>query len=1536
MKKKAGQGSINKIKTSKFLPSIFQTELNQVWLDSTMDQMVSKGPLENIDGYIGSKDGKVATAGDVYLDSSTLEPAIVSFNKQSEITNIIAFDDVANTINENFKTYNYNSAYSSTKSTFSPPINIDKFVNYINYSWIEELPVYESIWTGASKNPITDIQTNGISTLTDDNNTFIVENNMLIKFTGSGWDTAVRNKTYLIAGSTGKFSLFLYIDENGVRVYNNTVKHSENVDGAWDNNKLFNVEPNTNSSYWNTNATPSDVKDNYNNDVNREHVFTGFNFVDFNSNPTQLIDDCFVKFTGSWVSGTNTTDIHKVSIVKANGVVTITLAVATTLEIASIPVLSPPNSLMYDKGSIIDPIKDYIVIAKEDKFQTAWSRNNHWVNVSTINKLVDLMPTYDFSEIKDTKRKAIRPIIEYNAGLHMWDQSEMILTTASHKGVVDEAVTDGNEPTTTGTTYIYTDDTDDSIHTVGGSDVPLVDGDTFSVLTSTQGKWGESDGYFTNNKITLAQQKTKTNQYPLYRFYHWGGTAYENINGRRFTGDKIFGYKIGTGANDPELGFPLSYKDTPKGAKYEFENFIITSKYYTTFANAENSRGTYTKDQFGESLFKQNNILKNIYAPDGKNAGADEYVQYKVDAADETFTIPYGHSNWRPTQRYVIHSNGGNTFVATVDNTGDITTTQSGNAELLLLGTEQQITFENLTGMTLSLVSHGTTITDNTPSWVSTYSGGTTITLATSSTSDNTMFDLVGGGEVLQSFVVSKQWDNLFHNVTINGNKIDTSKVTIGSTTIEIDQTAVSEGDLIDLYWANKDLTNKTTNVSLPDVHKHNANNTAMETFTLSETMSHWADKLNAMPGFNGKTFEENNYASIPQSSHYGGTIFMHKDISIMHDINYSSNELSVTGALVEQANEFVAFRQRVSAQARRVWKVGAATLQELTDNAIHEVIRNQQDHGLYKESNMLYIQDEDFQRFTLTGNTINDFTKTFKTRFLLNGDVNIRDHVYVYLTEDNGSNTQVRRMLVKDKDYTFIGKTVTLTLDYAAMDSSNTKPVLDVYYSKMDDYSFVPASMVKLGLAYGIEPQVNNNILYTHDGKEIDVTGKDLVDINSSTFDPVNAVIFEMVKRIYAGLVKQDEMYTSTIEGRQRYNSYNKYLPSQHISSWFALTDLNNYLEKHYHKWAKLNNITSINTANYYDAADSFTWNYSSIAISNEFANTTLPGHWKGAYMHLFGTCTPHITPWHMLGYAFKPTWWDANYSWTDTTKRTALLNALKKGITEPSTGSQDITFARQYWDFATQCPVTVTGTLEDPSTVLGIPSNINKEQDFVFGDWGPVEAQWRLSAIGQAVMVDAVLKLNPAKCWTEFFQPSWTPAYLTSNYYKTPGKIYGKSIEYIIVENDPSSTPTTLESTGYFKMLDDDESTIGRAVYKLNGTGSTGSISAVSTIDRGRDFTSQHIISYVGSEGAADTINLYAKLKEIPFVSNGIAQAQYNFLIRHSFNTKLDNLYDELTTQLHTKLNGFTSKHLLNISAETSTMGGFTFGADDFNIKV
>ena len=126
-KKKAGPNKVNKIKTSNFLPNVFQTDINKSWLDSTLDQMVSKGPLGQVNGYIGNNSGKYSVSTDKYITPSVdatirnktqLAPAIVSYNNNQDLTNKISFDDIAYAINQNFNAYNYNASYSSSKFRF--------------------------------------------------------------------------------------------------------------------------------------------------------------------------------------------------------------------------------------------------------------------------------------------------------------------------------------------------------------------------------------------------------------------------------------------------------------------------------------------------------------------------------------------------------------------------------------------------------------------------------------------------------------------------------------------------------------------------------------------------------------------------------------------------------------------------------------------------------------------------------------------------------------------------------------------------------------------------------------------------------------------------------------------------------------------------------------------------------------------------------------------------------------------------------------------------------------------------------------------------------------------------------------------------------------------------------------------------------------------------------------------------------------------------------------------------------------------------
>ena len=1579
-KKKAGSSNVQNIKTSKFLPQIFQTDLNNSWLDSTLDQMVSKGPLDQIDGFVGSRNGKQSIASDTYIEPVTevklrtetsLKPGIISYNSSSNITNKITYDDVVHSLDANLNEYNYNSAYTSNAFTYNPPISIDKFVNFSNYYWVEELPIYSSIYTGTSKNPLEEIKNTNVYTLVDDTNSFVLENNMLIKFLGSGYDSTVRGSTFIVLGSgegSGELRLELYIDSNDVRVYNSLTKHTQSNSGIWDASQVHSVTPNTNNKYWNApygKRNYNALLTEYNNDsvANRLPVFDGYIFEDLTSNRTLYNEDVLVKFTGTgWIDAT-TDDRESIWITKrdsvtgnisikkvveatyANNKFTLALAAdATPSEIAKVKVAESFDTVMWDWMLPVEPLKDYIVIEKHDVFNTAWSRANHWVNISAINKLKTAMPFQNFNNIITDKRKAKRPIIEMSARLDLWDHARHV--NPKNLGTISFGLKTGDSIANiqVGATYVYVDNSDTKVYTKtsgGATSITLVENNTATikaVLDPSLEKWVNADVYYTNSVLTYAQQKTKINQYPLYKFYDHTGKLLSDIAGTNFTGQKIFGYKQGpsTGIVDTELGMQLSFKDSIKGAEYEFENYILTSSYKSNHAQAENGKLDYHHQLQGYNLYKKRNVLEGIYNKSDINAGAKETKQYKITTADSPLVIPVGYGNWRPTQEcFCVHQLNGK-LALTRRNISDGSSIQVEDTRLYNIGYSQTIKFINSTTDAITFLAPGGIDIEANPSHanvpnITIQRFGDVIKIDTHANSVGGTFDvMVNGNQRMGSFTISKEWDNNYFDVTINGTKVKESIVTITSNNITIDETAFKLNDLVDFTWNSNKNNNNVKNHSYPQVTQHNAHNKIIRSFTISETLDHWSDKLNSQPGFDGNTFGENNYGSITHNRNTGGTLFLHNDIAVMNDINYSNEKLDITGSLIEQANDWDAFRERFKAQAKRLYGINVyASTKDLTEATLSAVLKNKRTTTLHNDSNMAFSNDDSTQTFSITDTSV----KEFETKWTFNGDINTRDHVYVYLTESDSSNIPYTRILRKDIDYTQVGNAISILLTY----TTHTTPVLTVVYNQMDSNSFIPASLVKLGLAYGTQPQVVNNVLYTHDGAEIVLkAGADITNPNNaSIFDPVNAALFDLENRVYAGLVKEDTTYDKTNAA-----SYITFLPNEASGTWYSLELLNNYLEPHYNTYASKRNISSLNTANYYDASNKFTWNYSDQTIGFNFGDV-VPGHYKGIYIHLFGTATPDLTPWHMLGHSFKPTWWDANYSWTDATKRTALLLALKNGLVNnpalPAT--HDARLARSHWDFTNKSPVTTAGVLEDPTVIIGTPSNAQAAQAFKFGDWGPVEYNWRTSPQGQAASVDAIVKLNPTRGWSAFFQPGihrdgyegnyYDNKFLNSASYKMPGEVYGNSITKIEVQK-----PVAVSTSENFILLDDFGSTKAKTNFKLNTAGKLG---ALSITDRGLNFTGDPIVSYSGTSASITGIDFKITTSKVPYVANGISQAQHNFIMRNQ-NSDVNQaaLYGNLDTKLHEKLCGFTSKHLLEVFAESSLRGGIKFGNADFEIDM
>ena len=72
-------------KASKFLPRYFRTVANEKFISSTLDQLISSGTVEKVNGYIGRRNAKAFNSTDSYINDISnlrqdyqLEPATVN------------------------------------------------------------------------------------------------------------------------------------------------------------------------------------------------------------------------------------------------------------------------------------------------------------------------------------------------------------------------------------------------------------------------------------------------------------------------------------------------------------------------------------------------------------------------------------------------------------------------------------------------------------------------------------------------------------------------------------------------------------------------------------------------------------------------------------------------------------------------------------------------------------------------------------------------------------------------------------------------------------------------------------------------------------------------------------------------------------------------------------------------------------------------------------------------------------------------------------------------------------------------------------------------------------------------------------------------------------------------------------------------------------------------------------------------------------------------------------------------------------------
>lgn len=237
------------------------------------------------------------------------------------------------------------------------------------------------------------------------------------------------------------------------------------------------------------------------------------------------------------------------------------------------------------------------------------------------------------------------------------------------------------------------------------------------------------------------------------------------------------------------------------------------------------------------------------------------------------------------------------------------------------------------------------------------------------------------------------------------------------------------------------------------------------------------------------------------------------------------------------------------------------------------------------------------------------------------------------------------------------------------------------------------------------------------------------------------------------------------------------------------------------------------------YVAGDAFTWNYATSTIA-EFprvvngVDTPAIGTmadlnvsaWQELYTRVYGTPYPHMEPWKLQGFKDKPTWWDEEYLDTTGTRRWKTTYDATVTPTDPSMPDTDtsagmwenirtgfVPIGRTYPDgsirtgnykpntmpmyryfsvnisnvivggFAPDAvlPPYFSALTADPQvrSLFTLDNQVvNQGGDYAFGDVGPTEWLWSVSANQPYDLPNIAFIMQPAKFLHAAFGPIYT----------------------------------------------------------------------------------------------------------------------------------------------------------------------------------
>lgn len=1044
---------------SKQLPYVLQSTKLKNFFDSTVDQWFKNEDSAFEKGYIGQRQGRLFEATKhSYIPEPTvdrynyqLEPATIVRNASTQtISYQTTYDDLVNKLRfDGGNIKEHSRLFESSYYSYAPPVDIDKYLNYSNYYWYPYADNLSTETGGAfttiPAKPIDGSSATTISLPTDiigaknytapDGTVFT--NGLHVKFEGSYISGTSYQYYYTVDSITITTAGSGYAVNDTIEMGSKTVGKVSSVNGSGVITSVEKIE-----------------------EALDDGVLPGTISITTTSGTSAAIDitttrkslTYFIEGVGNEIKLVDTRTLRNISELSESSKDYITIQRGARDG----NIWSKSNGWVHK-----DTLENYPSVSANSQTDQLWD-DSSWDTTAFDVQIISSTTAFQ----RSSSRRATRPIVEFDRDIELYDYGknhfldvtavENLLTKTQIEGQTSVNI-DGhviqNRDTILfvnassqddyvqwdGNNVLWDHDVDSDATTGGGGGTG---GDQGWDVSSTQFAVGASiwkvSGVGTSIKLTQVsnnldsldkvyirkgdaykgtewyydgynwnetQAKTLANQAPLYNLYDNNKVLLNDAGiypSSTFSGSNIFGYKVGSGTNDTELGFPLSYTAGVDKSDIQFSNFLNNDT-YTYSSGAITGYNYYKKFTYPETIAKIIDYEVNVNPSTIDTAKNSYYIEdeekpslilVRGNTYNFKFSSPESSSTGYSNADHPFYISTGSTWSSgayTGEYTGGVTGSRAyygGSNSTLVFKVPSNApdtlyyhcgNHNQMGGKFIIVDNSVTTLAEATETkyqneWVTDPTKKLSQSMVQEHTVSNQNLDTKVVLEVIPTSILDL-------SILKNGIQLVFGTDFTVTNSVELSfTTALKQGDFIKIFY-------KTNNISpikdvnyyeIPKNLENNASNESIGTTSYSELFQHFKSIVQNQREFTGSVNGNNNYRDTKKDRSLGDVILQHDSPLLKTMAIVNNPNLDIPEALRYTKDRYQEFQLKFLNAVNDIQNTNHSyTTAQVVDQAIAKLNVTKTNTDPFTYSNMLASGD----RFTSETHTITTTNRTWGTQ---------------------------------------------------------------------------------------------------------------------------------------------------------------------------------------------------------------------------------------------------------------------------------------------------------------------------------------------------------------------------------------------------------------------------------------------------------------------------------------------------------------------------------------------------------------------------